>query len=371
MKKILIISYTDMSRDPRPLRQIRALKETFSVYTLGLAPSGEEHHFKQLRKVKFQKDILRIPLLKFGLYETYYWDKYKKQAIADYKEDEFDLIIAHEIRLLPLALKIAKGAEVLLDAHEYSPRNFDDSFLWRLFIKKYYTYLCHKYISQINTLFSVSQGIVDEYKKNFGVESILITNACDYEELEVQPIGDKIKIVHHGVAGSSRKLELMIEIMKSTDDRFELYLMLVSTRYTKSYINKLKKLSNGMNNIFFIDPVSKEELIPYCNKFDIGIVFLPPTNFNLENCLPNKFFEMIQSRLAIAIGPDKEMSKYINLHNFGIMSETWKPSSMANALNNLSNIEIEELKNKTHHLASELSCENETIKFLEVINTRI
>jgi len=367
MKKILIISYTDVSTDPRPLRQIRSLNKDHFVHTLAVGRSSEEHAFTKLGKVKLLKDIFRIPLIKLGLYEMYYWDRHKKQAVDDLKEKQFDLVIAHEIRLLPLALKISKGAEVLLDAHEYSPKNFDDDFLWRFFIKRYYTHLCKKYLPKIRTLFSVSQGIVDEYEKVFGIESILITNACDYHDLQPLHVSDKIKIIHHGIAGPSRKLELMIEIMKETDTRFELYLMLVHTRYTERYVKKLKAMASDMNNVFFIDPVSKDDLISDTNKFDIGLIFLPPVNFNLENCLPNKFFEMVQSRLAIACGPDHEMSAYINKLNFGVISKTWEPTSMAKALNSLTNDDVYRLKLNAHESAAKMSAEKETAKFLDVI----
>jgi hypothetical protein len=367
-KRILIISYTDLSKDPRPLRQIRALNREHIVHTLAVAGSGEEHTFTKLGKVKMSKDIFRLILLKLGLYEKYYWDKHKKEALKKFESEKYDLVIAHEIRLLPLALRIANGIEVLLDAHEYSPKNFDDDPLWRFFIKPYYIWLCETYLPKIKTLFSVSKGIVEEYEKVFGVESILITNASDYYDLEPSPVEEKIKIVHHGIASSSRRLELMIDMMEHTDSRFELYLMLVHTKFTERYVNKLKKRAESLDNVFFIDPVGKSELVPFTNRFDIGLIFLPPVNFNLEHCLPNKFFEMLQARLAVASGPDLEMSAYINKFEFGIISESWEPKSMAKALNKLTLDDIRKLKSNSHRFAKDISAERETEKFLETVN---
>lgn len=368
MKKVLVIAYPDLSRDPRPYRQINALKEKYEIHSLGGAPSGVEDRFYLLKKLPFLKDWFRIPMLKLGLFEKYYWDKEKLKAIELLKNEKYDLIIAHEIRLVPLALKIAGGSKVILDAHEYSPRNFDDDLLWRFFIKAYYTYLCDKYIPQVEMLFSVSQGIVDEYAKNFNIKSVLLTNACDYEEIDVQEPSGKIRMIHHGIAGKSRKLELMIETMEHLDNRFELYLMLVYTKSTKSYYNYLKRKAKKKPNIFFIDPVKRNEIISFCNQFDIGLVFLPPVNFNLQYTLPNKFFEIVQSRLAVAIGPDNEMSKYIRKHNLGIISSEWTPKSLAESLSKLTYDDLKLFKQNAHNAAKELSAENETKKFVQIVN---
>ena len=140
--KILIIAYPSLKKDPRPYRQIKNLYKNHELHCVGESESGLEFSFYKLEKYKFYIEIFRIFLLKFGLYEFYYWDKFKKKILNSLKNQDFDLVIAHEIRLVPLALKIAKNAPVILDAHEYSPKNFDDSWLWRFFIKKYYTKLC-------------------------------------------------------------------------------------------------------------------------------------------------------------------------------------------------------------------------------------
>jgi hypothetical protein len=48
--------------------------------------------------------------------------------------------LSNEIDTLRLALKLAKGAKVIFDAHEYTPREIEDSLFWRIFFQKYKTY---------------------------------------------------------------------------------------------------------------------------------------------------------------------------------------------------------------------------------------
>jgi hypothetical protein len=368
--KVLILSYTNLKNDPRPYRQIKSLYQNVEVHTIGTSKSGLEKTFTKLIKNNFIIDAFRILLLKLRLYDNYYWDNHKKKILSGKNNSRYNLLIAHEIRLVPLALKLAKGSPVILDAHEYSPKNFDDSLIWRFFIKKYYTYLCDKYLPMVDKIITVSPGIVNAYKKNYSIKPILITNACEYaENIAPQKIdNNKIRIIHHGIASSSRKLELLIDMMNYLDDKYELNFMLVFSTYSKHYFNKLKRRAKN-KNIKFLQPVSREKLIRFSNDYDIGIHFVPPTNYNLKYGLGNKFFEYVQSRLAIAIGPDIEMCRYVNKYNLGIISETWEPSSIAEAIKKTDMSTLNFYKNQCHKYAKELSSNENDEIFVNLVNS--
>ena len=368
-KKILIIAMSDLSKSPRPMRQIKALRDKNIVDTIGVKASGLENDFYNIKKSHVIVEILRLPLLLFRMYQIYYWDKYKKKILKTLYKNDYDLIIVHEVRMLPLALKLSNRAKIILDAHEYSPENFNDDLIWRIFIKHFYIYLCKNFINKCDKIITVCDGIANLYKKNFNVDCEVITNATEHFELEpIKTELNKIKIIHHGNASSSRKLELMIEMMNFLDDRFELYLMLVAKRTNKIYFNKLKKISKGYSNVYFLKPVTYSEIVPYSNQFDIGIQFHPPVNINLQFGLGNKFFEFIQSRLAIAIGPSSEMRKYVEKYDLGIVSESFDPKSIAAKLNSLSSQDIMNFKNNAHKNALRLSSSSNKKKFLEIID---
>ncbi|MBJ48760.1 MAG: hypothetical protein CMG59_06310 [Candidatus Marinimicrobia bacterium] len=368
-KKILVIAMSDLSKSPRPMRQIEALKDRNIVDTVGVRASGLERNFYKINKSHVIIEILKLPLLLLRMYQIYYWDKYKKNILKTIGKNDYDLIIVHEIRMLPLALKISNRAKIILDAHEYSPENFNDDLIWRIFIKHFYIYLCERFINKCDKIITVCDGIANLYKKNFNVDCEVITNATEHFELEpIKTELNKIKIIHHGNASSSRKLELMIEMMDFLDDRFELYLMLVAKRTNKIYFNKLKKISKGYSNVYFLKPVTYSEIVPYSNQFDIGIQFHPPVNINLQFGLGNKFFEFIQSRLAIAIGPSVEMRKYVEKYDLGIVSESFNPKSMAAKLNSLSSQDIINFKNNSHKNALKLSSNSNKKKFLEIVD---
>ena len=355
-KKILIIGLYDLSRSPRVLTQIKALKDKYFIDTIGLSESGLEQNFYKIKKESIFIKILSLPLLLFRLYNFYYWDKNKSNLVSKMKNKKYDLIIAHEVRMLPLAFRFAKNSKIILDAHEYSPNNFDDNLLWKIFIKNFYVYLCDNYLKRCNKVITVCDEIANLYNKNFKISCEVITNAADY--IKIEPLvsnSKKIKIIHHGNASRSRRLELMIDMMDYLDERFELYLMLVANRTNKIYFNKLKRLANKHDNIHFLKPVPYNEIVRYSNQFDIGLLFFPPTNLNLKYCLPNKLFEFIQSRLCVVSGPSIEINKYIQKYNLGIVSDSFDPKNMAKYLNSLNNNKINNYKHESHSSAKLLS----------------
>ena len=49
-KKILVIAMSDLSKSPRPMRQIEALKDRNIVDTVGVRASGLERNFYKINK---------------------------------------------------------------------------------------------------------------------------------------------------------------------------------------------------------------------------------------------------------------------------------------------------------------------------------
>ncbi len=367
-KNILIIAITNLSRSPRPLCQLKALNHKFNIDTIGLKESGLERTFFKIKKKSLIVRFIKLPLLLFKMYDKYYWDKNKKNVLSKIKNKKYDLIIVHEVRMLPLAYKISKNAKIILDAHEYSPSNFDDNFIWRFFIKPFYIHLCEKYLSKCDRVITVCDSISELYKKNFSINCEVVTNATDFYNLyPIKTSVDKIKIIHHGNASSSRRLELMIEMMGGLDHRFELYLMLVANRMNKIYLRKLKKKAKKYKNIYFLDPVPYTEIIEFSNQFDIGMIFYPPSNINLEYCLPNKLFEFIQSRLCIVTAPLIEVEKYVKKYSLGIVSDSFNTKDLEKKLNKISNKDIDTYKQNSHLSAKRLSSDINKDKILSIV----
>lgn len=361
MKQLTIISLSNLKKDPRVKRQINYLKTFYSIRCVGFTdPEIDGVEFIDV-SIPFNKLKLAFSYLNLlvGRYNQFYWKQKEIQsALQQLKDLQSDLFIANDIDVLPLCLELGESnaAKIIFDAHEFSPLEHNDSFLWRLLFKKYKTNLIQKYASKANLMLTVCDGIAKKYTTDFGLNPMVITNAANYVDVPIKHTNsDKIRLIHHGIAMPTRKIENMIEMMDFVDERFELELMLVHSK--SAYYNKLQEMANTRKNVKFIAPVATDDIITFTSNYDIGIYLLEPTNFNNHFALPNKLFEFIQARLTIAIGPSPEMAKIVKENNLGIVTEDFQPKTMAQALNKLTQNDINHYKENAANAAKRLNSE--------------
>ncbi len=137
---------------------------------------------------------------------------------------------------------------------------------------------------------TVSDKIGNLYKQNFNVLAPSVYNAPEYVDINpTEPRKSAIHLIHHGQAIPGRFLEQIIQVMRYTDDRFFLNLMLVS-RANPNYFSKLQRIANQIspNRVKFLEPVPPSEIVQRINIFDIGIPFLKVPQINIYYALPNK-----------------------------------------------------------------------------------
>lgn len=370
MKTILVMSFTNLASDPRVNRQIRWLAGRYRVIAVGTADpqvGGVEFIPCHLSYNPMLRKVLNVARLILRRFEAYYWSAAHVGEILERLRDlRVDAVVANDIESLPLALRVARGAKVIFDAHEYAPGEFEDRLGWRLLIKPYRHYLCRTYLGRAAAMITVAQGIAEEYQRVFGVSPMVVTNTPEGTPLAPQAVAvDRIRMIHHGVASPSRKLENMIHMMEHLDARFELDFMLVPT--LPSYIAHLQKLASGNPRIRFIPPVPMREIVPAIASYDIGLFLLEPTNFNYRMALPNKLFEFLQAGLAVAIGPSPEMARIVDGYGLGVVAPDFAPESLASLLRQLDAPRIEALKARAHAAAHELSAEKNRETFRQLV----
>ncbi len=374
MKRILIISFSDIRNDPRVYRQVKHLKSSYEIVTVGFKESGVEGvEFIPIRErgTSKPKKAMRMLRLKLNDFKGYYEATFDVEPIRDMlKERSFDLILANDSDSLPLVFSWDHDIPVLHDAHEYAPRQIDDQWWWRFFMREYMKWICRTYLKRCRAITTVTHGIASEYLSNYGVYPRVITSATDYVDIQPSPVENgRVRMVHHGSANPSRGIENYIELMDILDDRFSLDLYLV---YRDSlYISKIKKMAETRNNVRILDAVPMQELVTTCNKYDVGVFMQKPVNFNLEYSLPNKFFEFVQSRLLVAITPLPEIQKYVREMDLGVVSQSYDIESMALELKKLDNEKIRYHKLQSHLHAKELSSEPNMMILDEIVKQTI
>jgi hypothetical protein len=298
------------------------------------------------------------------------------RLLYDHGEDEktlqkenFDIILANDVETLPLAFRISNGrSKVFLDAHEYAPRQFEDRLYWRIFFKRFTMHICRKYIPLTAGMSTINSGLARAYEREFSVKPIIITNATNFVNVrpkvrEAYPI----RLVHHGIFTISRQPHLMIEVMNLLDDRFTLDLIYLlpdsASGKTKAYFESFKTKALASGKIKVRPPLRGDQIVSTINQnYDMGIILVPPVNFNYENGLPNKLFDCIQARLGMAVGPLQEIAKITTDYGIGVVCDDFSPQSMADALRSLTLEDVSRFKQNANVAAAKMNAEfNKTI----------
>lgn len=381
MKHILMIAFSNLKTDSRVRRHVNLLKNncTLTVACFDAAPTTE-YNLALLQKadLTLSRKVKLAVLLGLRLFKHAYQLQHPYFSLTHQLTKKVNLIIANDVESLPLAFEVAEKhrCPVVLDAHEYAPRHFEDKFIWRLFFQPLNLYLCNTYIPRVKAMITIGKGLAREYEKHFQVKPVIITNANHFHNLMPSPVnGNSVRLVHHGIATPSRKLELMVEMMDYLDERFTLDMYLLSSGYasakTRDYPTELKALAAKNPRVRILDPIKSEQIVAKINEYDMGVFLIPPINFNYENTLPNKLFDFIQARLAIAVGPTPEMAEIVNQYNLGVVSDDFTAQSLADKLIKLTQEDLIRFKNNTSAAAKQLNAEENAKILLDVIDRSI
>lgn len=380
---VLIISFSRIGRDPRVLRQLKLVGDSRNVTIMGFnpPPTGFNGKFIALRtdalvdfveieggrhrqRVENLKAMARrlpsLLLLPFGGFNLFYVSRpWAKDAIRELgKLPKFRLIIANEFETLPAIHKAMSGElNLILDVHEYTPDESGGYFRARLLRAYINKWLIPKFANMPKKIFTVSPGIQAMYKSHFSLNMGLLPNATEYKDLvptRVNPA--EIKLVHHGLAAPSRKIEMLFELIRLLPTRYKLYLYLVPGPIP-GYLEALVKAAESEPRIIFKDAVPTAQLPDTLNVYDIGVITYDDSSINHRLSLPNKFFEYVQARLGVLIGPSSEMMSFGQSYPFRIVAQTVTARSYADALLELGASQIEELKRQADFASRSLSSE--------------
>lgn len=381
MKHVLVITFSNLKTDSRVRRHVNFLKKKYKLTVACFdADATTEYDLILLKSEALNpsRKLKLAALLGLRLFNSAYRTQHPYFSLADKITGKVDLIIANDVETLPLAFHIAEkqNCRVVFDAHEYAPRHFEDKFVWRLFFQPLNIFLCRKYIPRVKAMITVGKGLANEYEKNFNIKPAIVTNASYYHELEPSQVqGNSVRLVHHGIATPSRKLELMIDMMDHLDKRFTLDMYLLSSGFvsskTKNYPTRLKELAARNPRVRILDPIKSELIVRTINSYDMGVFLIPPVNFNYENTLPNKLFDFIQARLAVAVGPTPEMAEIVRHYDLGVVSEDFTAASLARSIQAIKPEKLITYKKNSIAAAQRLNAEENEKILLSVVEKSI
>jgi glycosyltransferase involved in cell wall biosynthesis len=370
LTRIAILSFSTIARDPRILRQVSALSSHADIVTCGKGPKppGVVEH------LEIPEDAQIIPrsalgLTAMGLRRTEW--AYRNLPSARAAEallaaDGFDLIIANDIHALPVALKVAAHRPVLADLHEYSPRESEEDWRWRLTLQGFNRDLCRRYLPKAGAVTTVCDSLAREYSRQFNVPVRTVTNAGPYRAPRVRPTSLPIRLAHTGTASRNRNLDVMIDGVAGLPG-VTLDMYLVTPLGDRPYGGSLGALARKSNNVRVLDPVPPDEVPMTLDMYDVGIFVLPPVNFSYRWALPNKIFDFIQSGLGVVVGPSPEMARIVRQYDCGLVLGDFSRESLRSALSKVTPDQVSQWKANSCVAARALSAEPQSQVLVEIV----
>ena len=364
---MLILMYTRLDKEPRAYKQIAHFSQIYDVTTVGYGrPAIEGVRHIELpesvempvlkRKFFYAMQALCFKLRRYGL--AYRFVALNHWAWKRLSREPWDVIIAHDVNTVPLANRLRPTHGVLADMHEYAPRQYEHSEEWLRTTAPYYRWICSHELTRVKAVTTVSQGIVDEYREQFGVEPVLVVNATPSHDLSVGEASEPIRLVHSGIAAPARKLEVMIEAVLASSAPVTLDLYLVNSA-DPAYLEELRTLAGDSDRVRFREAVPYAELVRTLNGYDIGLSIIAATTFNHEFCLPNKFFDYVQARLGQFVGPSPEMAGIIEEFGMGRVLADFETPTLAAALDELTVEQVRTWKERAAAAAETLTGESQ------------
>ena len=344
---------------PRAARLATGLAGSQRVAVVNESSSGIS---LQTRAFSWPGRATNFILLILGSFDRYLARKYKLNGVLP---SELEIAVCHDLLILPLIMRRVRCRKVVFDAREYYPLQFEDSLLWRLTAGRLASYICKKYLVDVDSAATVSPGIADAYAANFGVAMRVIYSSPAAKALQPTKVGEVVKLVHHGNGTPNRCLENMIEAARLLGSGYTLDLYIVEK--SLRYYARLVELAAEVPNVVIKKPVSPDQIVETLARYDIGLFVPPPATFNLRYSMPNKMFEFIQARLMIIVSKLPDASGFVTRHGLGEVSPDASSNTIAHTIAATSRARIAECKRSADRAASEFTAEKFLAEFGQLI----
>ncbi|MDN3641067.1 glycosyltransferase family 4 protein [Lutimonas halocynthiae] len=156
-------------------------------------------------------------------------------------------------------------------------------------------------------------------------------NTSLLEELNLK---DKFIIGFTGTHGMAHKLDFILNCASKINDP-DIHFLFIGDGSEK---NSLIKLANELkiNNVTFLDMMSKKELKEYLSILDVALVNLKKDAL-FKTVIPSKIFENAAMNIPILLGVDGEAREIIEKHNAGLYFEPENEEDFMNKIDFMKN----------------------------------
>lgn len=365
MKRAVLSVTNDLYTDPRVDKVARFLtRKGFDVTLIGRcygdSPSLEKRPYKTKR--------LRL-LFRRG---WVFYAEYNLRLFLHLLFRKCDLLIANDLdTLLPnfLVSKIRKKG-LVYDSHEYFCGEL--SVVSKPISLKVWSSIERFCFPKLKTVITVSQSIVDQYEKEYGIRPFLVRNIPPEKSFSVtatrqsigMPADKKVLLLQGSGINEGRGGE---EIVQSMQYLPGFHLFVVGQGTVVPTLERMTQELHLQDRITFVPRQTPEKLFNYTSLSDIGMAMDTDLSANLRFSLPNKIFEFIKAGTPMLVSNLVERARIVQQYQVGAVVPSVTPEAIAEAVKKISNPEtLEKCRENCKKAAKELTWENEE-KVLEVV----
>lgn len=367
MKRVILSVTEDLYTDQRMDKMSLFLhKKGFDVTLVGRCYGDSPVLEKRPYKTKRLRLLFRRGFL--------FYAEYQFRLLLYLLFKKCDLLVANDLdTLLPNFLVSRwRKKELVYDSHEYFCGEL--SVISKPISYKVWHGIERRIFPKLKTVITVSQSIVDQYEKEYGVRPYLVRNippaATPVVTATRKELGmpeDKTVLLLQGAGiNEGRGAEELVQSMRQLSD---CHLFIVGDGTVLPQLKQMTKEQNLRDRITFVPRQTPENLFNYTALADIGICPGKDESPNARFSLPNKIFEYIKAGTPMMVADLPEWARVMRQYNVGAIASDFTPEAIATAVKELSDSEkLAKCRKNCKTAARELTWENEE-KILEEIYT--
>jgi len=289
-----------------------------------------------------------------------------------------DFYVSNDLDTLLPCFIISKlfRRKLVYDAHEYFTGQHSlverslKHWLWKKLEKRL--------LPKIKHMLTVSEGIADIYKAEYGVDPVVVRNlspsskaiiARSRNELDID--NNQLLVILQGTGinpgrGGDQLIKAVADI-----EGVKLIILGEGDEMESIRENAAKKGLDG--KVIFLPRMSWDSMMSYTKCCDAGLSLDLDTCINQRYSLPNKLFDYISAGIPVIASPLPEVKAIIDKYNCGIILKEVTPDDIAEALKKLRDdvALLKFLKQNASSASGDLAWEKEKIKeqalFMSVI----
>ena len=167
-----------------------------------------------------------------------------------------------------------------------------------------------------------------------GFDETLYSGTREFEK----PVG-RFNICYTGLIGAANKVDVILEAMSKIEDK-SIYLYLLGNGPLKE---TYKEQYKDCQNIVFLDPIPKKEMIQFLNNFDLFVMAWRDMQIYEYGISPNKMIDYLVAGKPI-INAYNGYRDILEENNCGMFVEANNPEMLAEAMIHFSKMDRDQLE---------------------------